>query len=544
MEELLKSWNLEELVPRLYELGIADTESLLLLNEAEHGNFLFQNNELGLKLKLFRRIQNHNQASNPPVVLAVGSESECVNVSVDLSAYEDSLHNSSASSSSSKRSVSPSPDAFDYNPASKKPRSTLKVGRRALENLDIISVLTEDSENGIALLEYFKCHKTFSKRHRDILAATVITAARKISDYLKNEDFELLSKKIEEAFPGELASIYYLAPFSEGQSQTISKAKLPTRYRNVLKKERELAGGGSARPSTSRQRQNFSNPYDNVTAVVITSDIREAYLWLENNLVLDDWPLLKAKWRLSAPLRLRNLFNDKSDSPIFNYIQKWPCLKHPSGYTLLELDFDVIYPDKEVSLFEKWDVFVSKILALASKGLHDSVAKDCLALAKNVTHPGSKGVLALNILPALCPPTTKIKGAKAAEQRRLLVSNSRAGLMLHVTDTANISRGLRERRESLIANDKKSQPFLVFVGPKLSNIKEYYVDVSGILYRVNSVVKAVDVCFKATTALHANYPTESQRVWVLIQRLLYDISTAWDSGVPYDIIASYNAISL
>ncbi|KAE8740610.1 hypothetical protein FOCC_FOCC013868 [Frankliniella occidentalis] len=110
-------------------------------------------------------------------------------------------------------------------------------------------------------------------------------------------------------------------------------------------------------------------------------------------------------------------------------------------------------------------------------------------------------------------------------------------------DTASLSLKLKQRREILFANAKKSQPFLVFVGPKLTDIKEYYVDVSGILYRLHSVSKAVDVCFKATVALHASFPSEAVRPWMLIQRLLYDITSKWDAEVPYDVIASYNVIS-
>ncbi|KAK3910039.1 Huntingtin-associated protein 1 [Frankliniella fusca] len=109
-------------------------------------------------------------------------------------------------------------------------------------------------------------------------------------------------------------------------------------------------------------------------------------------------------------------------------------------------------------------------------------------------------------------------------------------------DTASIAQQLRARREILFAEKKKSQPFLVVVGPNLTNIKDYYVDVSGILYRINSLVKAVDVCFKATTALHANYPPESQRPWMMIQRVLYNITTDWDSEVPYELTSSYNAL--
>lgn len=240
---------------------------------------------------------------------------------------------------------------------------------------------------------------------------------------------------------------------------------------------------------------------------------------------------------MSAPKRLKELYNDKGES-IANYVTKWPVLKHPSGYSLLELDFNSIYPDKELSLLTNWGVFVDTIIQLG-QDLTDPVGKDCYALAQTVTNPGSKGVLALSILPALCPPTTKVKGVA---KQRLLVSNSRAGLLLHVTGTAAIAEQLNARREILYAEKKKSQPFLVVVGPNLANIKEFYVDVSGILYRINSLAKAVDVCFKAIIALHVSYPPESKKPWMMIQRVLYNITSEYDSDVPHDLISSFNAL--
>ncbi|KAK3910029.1 tRNA pseudouridine synthase B, partial [Frankliniella fusca] len=345
------------------------------------------------------------------IVLAVGSEfCETVNIDVD-----PNLASTSVSASSSKRQSSD----VEYEPTPKKSKGTMKIGSRAVQNLDIRSLLLEDNERGPPVLQYFNTFKTFTKTHRDVLTAIVVTAARAVKEDLKNDDFSILSDKIADAFPGESPFTYYLAPYAEGKSQSISKGKLPVRYRNVLKREKELAGKSSSAVRQPRS-QNNKNPYDNVTCVVISKEMNDAFLWLETNSLFDDWPLIKSKWRLSAPLRLQQLFKDETDS-IANYLNKWP----------LELDFDCIYPDKGLNLITNWNVFVETIIQLASKSLTDPVAKDCLALANTVTH-WSKGVLALNILPALCPPTTLVKGVKGTEKRRLLLSNSRAGLLLHV----------------------------------------------------------------------------------------------------------------
>lgn len=74
------------------------------------------------------------------------------------------------------------------------------------------------------------------------------------------------------------------------------------------------------------------------------------------------------------------------------------------------------------------------------------------------------------------------------------------------------------------------QPF-VFLASKsktITDIDAAYVVVDRVTYRVESVYKAVDVCFKCFHALHAVYPAESYAVWLFIQRVVYDFETEWD----------------
>lgn len=41
-------------------------------------------------------------------------------------------------------------------------------------------------------------------------------------------------------------------------------------------------------------------------------------------------------------------------------------------------------------------------------------------------------------------------------------------------------------------------------------------------------MKAIDVCFKAIHSLNATYPIEAEQVWLLIQKCIYKIDTAYD----------------
>ena len=57
---------------------------------------------------------------------------------------------------------------------------------------------------------------------------------------LKNIHFEIISRKITEIFPREVAAAYYVAPQTDGPYQKIAKGKLVDRYRNRLRELRQL----------------------------------------------------------------------------------------------------------------------------------------------------------------------------------------------------------------------------------------------------------------------------------------------------------------
>lgn len=53
------------------------------------------------------------------------------------------------------------------------------------------------------------------------------------------------------------------------------------------------------------------------------------------------------------------------------------------------------------------------------------------------------------------------------------------------------------------------QPYLILVGPSLSNIISVFVSINNVDYKCLSVIDAVGFCFKAYQILDAKYPYES-----------------------------------
>lgn len=72
-----------------------------------------------------------------------------------------------------------------------------------------------------------------------------------------------------------------------------------------------------------------------------------------------------------------------------------------------------------------------------------------------------------------------------------------------------------------------AQPIPITVG--LDDITAY-VSINEILYKVETPLKAVDLCFKVFHAINANYPYEVEACWMFIQKFFFDIKTKFDKN--------------
>lgn len=79
-----------------------------------------------------------------------------------------------------------------------------------------------------------------------------------------------------------------------------------------------------------------------------------------------------------------------------------------------------------------------------------------------------------------------------------------------------------------LANKLHVSPFAVIVGVDVEHIIASYVYIDGIQFKVGSVLHAIDVTFKVIHALHAEYQEQSQNIWLLFQKVIYNITTVWD----------------
>lgn len=86
------------------------------------------------------------------------------------------------------------------------------------------------------------------------------------------------------------------------------------------------------------------------------------------------------------------------------------------------------------------------------------------------------------------------------------------------------------QEEIKIKNRKEqtNQPFVIIVGNLKSPTELVYFD--EIKYKVTTVIKAIDICFKIFNVFRCMYPSECGAVWTFIQTYFYKIRTEFGTN--------------
>lgn len=76
------------------------------------------------------------------------------------------------------------------------------------------------------------------------------------------------------------------------------------------------------------------------------------------------------------------------------------------------------------------------------------------------------------------------------------------------------------------------QPYVLVLGDSLLEASQFFVILDDIVYEVETMIKAVDTCFKVFFVLNAQYPAMATEPWTFIQRAVFHIVTPYDKTTP------------
>lgn len=67
-------------------------------------------------------------------------------------------------------------------------------------------------------------------------------------------------------------------------------------------------------------------------------------------------------------------------------MDNWPALKTKFGHKLIDIDFDVKYPEKSNSVFDKWTEFSKEIVSYYEGNIKDPRSAEMLRQCKMATN--------------------------------------------------------------------------------------------------------------------------------------------------------------
>lgn len=85
------------------------------------------------------------------------------------------------------------------------------------------------------------------------------------------------------------------------------------------------------------------------------------------------------------------------------------------------------------------------------------------------------------------------------------------------------------------------QPFIVIVGT-INVQKEILVYFDSVMYKVHSVLRSIEICFKIYQLFNLEYPSQFSIVWLFIQKYFFCMNSRYDKPFPklVQILAELN----
>lgn len=76
------------------------------------------------------------------------------------------------------------------------------------------------------------------------------------------------------------------------------------------------------------------------------------------------------------------------------------------------------------------------------------------------------------------------------------------------------------------------------------NFNSFYILINDIKYPANSLIEAIDLCFKSFYALNADYSSDCKMVWQFLQKYVYNIPGKKNDSVATNVIAAWKNLNL
>ncbi|XP_073842703.1 uncharacterized protein isoform X2 [Musca autumnalis] len=399
------------------------------------------------------------------------------------------------------------------------PHTTVSYGSKAKGILseDLKELLTHTSKGKLAL-ECSSANKKLSDEQRDDIINIIIEDILTNNVTLYAQDFMRILDEICSVFPleNEMRDYYYISR----KRKNNASGKLYAKYRNKKSKKIKLL---DSEPSTSKAAAHTSSNLCNNNVPEFDESVEnsmKASLLRECN----DWGSICEKWKRSFNIRQRDIKSLSSHA----FLLEWPKLSDARASELVNIDFDIMYPQKGNLLHSKWDQFKKKVYNYYGKNVHNEHCKQLFVNVLTASSIDAQDYIYAILLNSVLPSPARFKCGNGKLRKKVTIADSQESFVLRLPTINDYKRQIDAVTEKYYNAGLTIQPFIIVEGLSDFNIKGFYVFFNHNLLKFQSFLECLDTCFKIFHALSLKYPNACQIPWIFIQKYFYEINTVFD----------------
>ncbi|XP_050057665.1 uncharacterized protein LOC114130112 [Aphis gossypii] len=199
------------------------------------------------------------------------------------------------------------------------------------------------------------------------------------------------------------------------------------------------------------------------------------------------------------------------------------------------MDFNQLYPQKNQNLIQKFDIFKDR-LKMYLKNRTNNFNLNQQNLVKTILSAdkiGDDDLAAILLLPYLfnpvnikIPKKTTDNNVSKYSMRRPTKLEQASAVVVCITNINDLKTTHEEKVNRAFNCGLTVQPYVVIVGnlEEINSTISYYTVINDIHYKLETPIKALDICFKSFHSFNLEYPQEAEQVWWFIQDYFFNIN--------------------
>lgn len=126
-----------------------------------------------------------------------------------------------------------------------------------------------------------------------------------------------------------------------------------------------------------------------------------------------------------------------------------------------------------------------------------------------------------------CIPVTTYITAHETKKRKVncTIKEMQDSFLILIDNAFDLETEIAKLRRDVKTQKSTLQPCLIALGQNLFDSQHFYTFCDGILYKFNSIIAALDICFKLFFVLNLEYPCKSHNVWTFFEKNIFELKT-------------------